>query len=615
MSLLAKIRSLSQAVPEAKPKVSLSARMGRTSVAIPEDQVISSSPRWGGKPVGMSTDLERILALARRTITPADAEALAEKWTLKLRRPGGKQRLFPIQGVALEELSIVGGALNPIGVGHGKTLLDCLAAMVVPGCRYAVLLIPPSLRSTFAREWAKYADHWQLPNLADGRYFITGRPSLHVVAYSELSSAKSTDLLERIRPDLIIADEAHSVKRRTAARTKRFLRYFESHPETRFAAWSGTLTSKSLRDYAHLSKLALREGSPVPNHWPTVEEWASALDPVPFPAPMGQLRRLCEVGETVRSGFRRRLVSSPGVVATEEGAIEASLLIHERRPAVPLAVQQALEDVRSTWQRPDGEELVDGLALSRCARELACGFFLRWKWPRGEPEDVIDLWLLRRKEWHKELRGKLKFAGEFLDSPMLLGLAAKRYYDGYKGDMPVWKSETWRGWREVEDTAQPETEAVWIDDFLIKDAAEWARTHTGIVWYDSDEVGRKLAAEGLKHFGPGKEASEMIEREDGKRSIVASIRSHGTGKNLQPFAHNLIVQLPSDGAACEQLLGRTHRKGQIADEVEATVYRHTREMAASFDAARRSADYIQSTMGTQQKLIYASFTFDLQSDN
>lgn len=622
MSLFDRLRAAPSA-PAPVPKASLVERLGLTDRALRPEEMIVERPRFGGRAVEWSEDLQRILDLPRRP-TP-DLNALVKKWTSILKTPEGTQTLFPIQAWALEEASAVGGILGSIGVGHGKTLIDCLAPMVVPGCRRAVLFIPPNLRAQFFREWDLYAQHWKLPNLAGGRSFVAGRPVLHVVAYSELSSPKSSDLLERLRPDLILADEAYSLRRKDAARTKRFLRYFEAHPEVRFAAWTGTFTSKSLKDYAHLSRYALHKSSPVPLKDAIVDEWAAALDPVLVPAPIGALRHLCRPGEDVRSGYRRRLRDTLGFVATEEGSVSASLVLSERKPPpVPNAVVEAIEGVRSTWQRPDGEELIDGLSVARCARELACGFFLRWRWPRGEPEDVILRWLERRKAWHKELREKLKYGGEHLDSPLLCAKAAIRYYERHSKTidekisdresaghaLPLWRAETWPAWVEVRETAKPETEVVWVDDFLMRDAAEWGRKNVGIIWYDSDAVGKKIAElSGLPHYGPGVDASARILEEKGDRSIIASIRSHGTGKNLQPFSRNLIVQTPSSGATMEQLLGRTHRTGQAADEIEAFVYRHTFEMAAALDSAIRDAEYISETLGTKQKLVYASRTF------
>jgi hypothetical protein len=59
---------------------------------------------------------------------------------------------------------------GPIGVGHGKTLLDLLTPMVVP-CRVAVLLLPSKLKKQLLEsDWHFYGQHWKLPNLAGSRW-------------------------------------------------------------------------------------------------------------------------------------------------------------------------------------------------------------------------------------------------------------------------------------------------------------------------------------------------------------------------------------------------------------------------------------------------------------
>ena len=635
---------LLEAPPPPAPKFPLIERLGRTDRALPPEQVIATADtrsRFGRAAVQHSRDLARVCELPRRALDPSSTAA-AIKWTALLRRPDDTdpcdcrerwgfciKSLLPIQGWGLEDASTQAGLLGLIGVGWGKTGLDILLPLVVPGCKVALLLIPPNLRAQFLqRDFPQWSRHFKVPDLAGAGKFTPGIPKLHVVAYSELSSARATDLLRRIGPDLIIADEGHNLKRREASRTKRFLRHFTEHEGTRLCALSGTLTTRSLKDYAHLSKLALGEASPLPLHWPTVEEWAGALDPQGLnglASPIGALARLCAVGEPAREGFRRRLVETRGVVATEQGALGTSLILSERKaPQVPAQVLEALRGVRASWQRPDGEELTDAISKAAVCRQLAAGFFYRWIWPRGESKEVIRAWLDARREWHRELRERLKTSREHLDSPLLLTRAAVRWHDGFveiledkRIEHPphtkhplTWRAESFPRWREVRDTAEPQTEAVWISEYLARDCIGWALDEPGIVWYDHAAFGEKLSAlSGIPFFGPGPQASSAILAENGKRSIIASVKAHGTGKNLQAWSRNLIANPPSDGGAWEQLLGRTHRQGQTADEVIAEVYLHTEELKEAIELAIHRARYIESTTGTRQKLLYAARTF------
>ncbi len=596
-----------------------------------------------------SRDLNRVLELPRRT-RPSDSELqqLSVKWTALLGKPttscncaSYKRRcptpLLPVQAWALEEMHLYGGALDPIGVGDGKTLLDLLAARVVPDCERAVLLIPASLREQLLEiDWEFYAQHWNLPNRAGGRWLVPGMPVVHVLAYSELSGASNTARLSEINPDLIICDEAQALRNSKSARGKRFGRFMSENPKVRVCAWSGTLTSKAMSDYAQFSEAALGEGSPTPLHFPTMEEWAGALDPVglgEMPTPAGELMRFCKAGESVNQGWSRRLLETPGVVSSpEDGNCKAALYIKERKIVTPKAVTDAYDKFSGTWERDDGERIVLGLEAARYLRQISSGLYTRWRWPRNEPLPVRQRWIAARKLWHSEQREKLKYSREFMDSPLLLTKAAIRWHDGYthiyrddagkethreeiaphtkKGPQPTWDSAAWPEWKEVRDTALPETEAVWIDDFLARDCARWANSDVGIVWYEHVAFGAKVAELGnLPQFGPGEEASRLLLAERGARSIVASIRSHGTGKNLQPFSRNLVANPPSDGATWEQLLGRTHRTGQLADEISVEVYRHAPAMRDAIDKATVLASHIQGTFGGSQKLLRATKLF------
>lgn len=597
-----------------------------------------------GKTVGHSRDLARVLELPRRARPVSFDEYRAEFEHLK-KHPIScvcqsqynrrcPTNLLDTQAWTLHEIGQHRGILGAIAVGEGKSLLDLLAALVMPECRVAVLLIPPQLRDQMLNvDWHFYGQHWDLPNLGSGAWFDPKKPTLHIIAYSELSSAKNSDVLERIKPDLIIADEAHMLRNAGTARTKRFKRYFAAHPETRFLCWSGTLTTKSIKDYAHLAELALREGSPLPLHWPTVEEWAGAIDVSDWPSNIGALSALCENGEHIREGFRRRREETAGSISSPATMnCPASLLFTERKTVAPTSIHDALRDLYGTWRRPDGEELVSALDVARAAKEISAGFYYHWIWPRNEPEPVRREWLAVRKEYHKEMREKLKQSKEFMDSPLLLVRAAMRWHDGYthierdtngheirrveippftkNGPQPVWQSGMWPQWKLVRDTAKPETEGVWIDDWLARDAAEWCKAGVGICWYEHDLFGRRVAElGGVPHFGAGADASARILDERGLRSVVASIRAHGTGKNLQSFARNLVANCPSDAAAWEQLLGRTHRQGQLADEVTVEVYRHTPVLIEALSKAKLYAGYIEGTMGGAQKLLRATYAF------
>jgi len=577
-------------------------------------------------PVKPSSELNRVVNISRRPqedLSSARGLALARLMTRQLSNHAtdcnceaqGRtclKELNPVQGWALFEMQAVGGLLGACGVGSGKTVLGILAPMVMPDCKLAVLLIPPTLRAQLWREYYALREHFRVPSLiVDGKgEIVKGAPVLQCVPYSMFSRAQSTDYLERLRPDLIIADECHRLKVKTSATTSRVLRYFAKYPDTRLCAWSGTITSKSIRDYAHLLAFSLDIKSPLPHDNPTIEEWALAIDPSDNPSPPGALEVLCQGGETVQEGYYRRLAETKGVVATRANSIEASIQLLERPlSTVPQIVTDTLKDLRQSWTRPDGEELVSALDVSKVASEIACGFYYRWRFPRKEPTALIDEWFRIRQQWNKELREKLKNRTEHMDSPLLCTNAAKRFVEGYEGDLPVWKSEHYSQWEHIKDQVYHETEAIWVSDFLAEDASDFALKNRVLVWYMHDAFGERVARiSKLPKHGGGPDAEKNILAETGKRSLVVSIPSHGTGRDgLQKlFAEQLVTTSPASGQTWEQLLGRLHRQGQPQDEIVTHVYRHTKEQREALDTAFRQAQYIQTTLGTTQKLLFAS---------
>jgi hypothetical protein len=74
---------------------------------------------------------------------------------------------------------------------------------------------------------------------------------------------------------------------------------------------------------------------------------------------------------------------------------------------------------------------------------------------------------------------------------------------------------------------------------------------------------------------------------------------------LQRWSRNLVVAPPTSGKAWEQLLGRTHREGQQADEVSFEVFLPIQELKDCFERARADAKYLEETYGNRQKLNYA----------
>lgn len=618
-----------------------------------EWQVASAPPtNWCGRtkpPVLDSPDLRRIIELPRRAKPGAlAAEALIELITERYssgRAPGDCRcaelapgrpcitRLRLVQAWGLYEIGLRQGLLGLINVGDGKTLLDILAALAMPACRTALLLVPAKLIDQLVLDYQLISQHFRVPSIVvHGRSWsnrVDGAPVLHAISYERLSMPDATTFLDTLAPDTFICDEMHKLANARAVRTGRVLRRFGRAPDTRFCGWSGSPTDTGLANYAHLSALALRWGSPVPLDPIVVEDWARALDPLTdpddAPAPMGALEILCENGEPLRSAFFRRLTETSGVVTSTAGIVDARLSIFERpAPRIPKVVADALDELRESNMRPDGEELLEALPIWRCARELACGFFYRWVFKKGETVAQIEEWLEARKEWRKEMRLMLRSPEPHLDSPKLLTLAAiraQRNPTSGRGrlwwartpssdePLPHWRADCFERWVAakplVNGGKDPETEAVRLHPYLAEDAAAWGQTNRGVIWYDLQDFGQWVAElSGLPLHTGGAGAGERIGREKGDRSIVASIRSHGEGRDgLQyVFADSLVAHPPSSAKEWHQTIGRLHRTGQQKNLVTFAFYRHTPELARGFAQAMARANYVDETIGSQQKL-------------
>ncbi len=595
------------------------------------------------------TEAMRILALPTW-----DRDTLQVDLTEELKTPRGTMKLNRDQSLALHFARQVKGLVGPLAVGTGKALITFLLPRVM-GARRPLLLIPSDMHLPTNREINKMKEHWRLPlDTLSG-----GFEPLRILPYSQLSTAKSTDVLDRLMPDLIIADEVQNLRYPSSARTKRVIRYFKQFPATMFAGLSGTYTSRGLRDYAHLVELALRNFAPLPLNEDDLIAWANVIDAKVSPRPQDircfegfcpdldsrvaeEIENPSHAGEgddeeitdehiakarlggrglfsethqerqqahakafkrAARGAFRERFNATPGVVATREGSVACSLVMRLRDLDLPEGVAEALDDLDHTWCRPDGEELVSGLDFWRCAGQLAQGFYYRWVWPGG----IVDTqWLERRAAWHREVRQVLTRSIVGLDSPLLVTRAVMDVrLDAFGLEDREIRGllRTWNDWSEVKHKPRPPTETVWLDDFLFRDALRWHKEHPkGLIWFDDLAMEQKFRAAGIETYGSGEDPPE-----DG-RGMALSINAFKAGRNLQRNSESLWLSFPSSGLVCEQCLGRTHRQGQEADEVSCWYYAHTKGARKAIIEAKKLAEYIQDSQGSPQKLLYATWS-------
>lgn len=573
--------------------------------------------------------------------------------------------LNPVQSWTLWEAPRVGGTFGMISVGGGKSFLGILLPLSMPHLRTWVILIKPDQRMHYVNSYLRLREHFRVPSIvfddARGSIIVPSTPVLRVVPYSTLSNPKSTQMLEGYDPDGIIADESHLLAAKSSSRTMRFLRFMtKRNAEGRsvhFFNWSGSTVKKSVKDCAHLAAHSLGLGSPYPILPDVVEDWSVVMDPSNMPdytsTTAKNLRRafgrqvsagvpeafLSGMDFGIREGHRDRVIRTPGVISTKSSSISCSITIRERKaPKMPEVVRKALRGVRGSLldeepQRPDGDIITETVEQARIAREVCSGHFGYWKFRKEDSDELILEWYACRKAWNREVRAKLLQGEPHMDSHMLCEHAAERAWRVplYEGDLPVWPAVSWPAWVAIRDRVTYEERVRWIGHdlpeaadpathpgyFLARDAAAWAQDNIGVVWCQSRALGMKIAELAkLPYHGGGPEAEAKILSEDGSRSVIASIKAHGTGRDgLQFHFHKqLLPESPSSGDMYEQVLGRLAREGQREDTVETEIYRHTGELREAFRKALMYAEFIEATTPNKQALLAADINFDVDEE-
>lgn len=531
-----------------------------------------------------------------------------------------KFELNKIQRIGLSKLINTGGLLAMLPVGWGKTLLGLLAPTVVKATRPLYLTRAKNIQTT-KDELVKFYPHFNIQN------------NIEFYSYEgNLSRAEFAHILTNKKPDLIIADEGHCLRHLTSARTKRFVRYFqwaeEANHSVKLVVMSGTLSIRSIKDYEHLSRICLRENSPLPFDSEELQQWATVLDAhmdaglsatnalVPL-VPSEQFKSFAQafgsdttagLQTNLREVFQRRLRTNPGIVSTSESSVSCSLNLHLwRQCGVDSEVVKHLNELD---EHPDHygllpptevmgpESYADYISNFKIekANQLMHGFYYQWDWPGGQPDmEYVDA----RSRWAQVLSDELHSnhrAG--YDSPALV---VKSIEEGRNSNQDL--IDAWGRWKVQSQKPEPPKKVVWISDYLIDLILQWNVKHSGserIIWVDYDVFGVELAkALTVDYYGAG--SSVPVDS-----PAIASRRAHGTGQNLQTYSCNLVVSSTLNGAEWEQLLGRTHRQGQKEDEVSAHILLHTDRYKRKWLDALAEAKYLQESLGQKQKILYAT---------
>jgi hypothetical protein len=584
-------------------------------------------------------------------------------------------RLHNVQADAVFSYEQNGGGFFHVAVGWGKTIISLLCAQkgFNKGLQKILLLVPSQVQGQLVQTDIKGARSkvpLTLPIYALGdrsqadRHALahSGRPGLYIMPYSYLSVKDTADLLDGIAPGLVICDEAHNLANRTAARTKRLLVYAEKHqPEA--VMLSGTITSKTIRDYFHLIKWALRDGSPLPVSYSLASEWGAAIDSdanalITTAGEQGPLKPLIGWAKThfpeipitsdiagFRRAYKQRLNTTPGVVSSGDLELGTSLTIANRPVFAPEKSEgwplllKLITTVTDEWLTPNGDEIEHSIHTWKWLNELSAGFYNELTWPVPdvyaakknipvpEARKIID----RAKEHHAAGQVYASALRKWLqehhipkvDTPFLVGASMAHYGKEVVGEKLY---EPWSYWHSLKFEGCPERDSrvVRVCSYKIDSAVEWAKAlgkdEGALIWVHHQEVGEwlyeKLINAGVDavHCPAGSTHNRIIcqigdPKEGGKgdRVVVASITAHGTGKNLQAFRHNYFVQWPRKDTIAEQTIGRTHRVGQQADELVVYMNLTGEWDQLNFAACLNDALYIQQSTGNRQKIIYANY--------
>lgn len=491
---------------------------------------------------------------------------------------------------ALRDRGLPGkGLAISAGVGQGKTLIGLLLPTVlrVDPAR-VVTLVPAALEAQWRADVMRYRDMG----------FVVPTPTIRT--HEALGAGRNP--LDLLSPSVVIIDEASAFANGESTRTRRLVAWKAANPNARVFVLSATYLKASLKDLAGLMDLVLAELAPVPTHYPDLRAVASAVDAdarLKRYAPGVLLDRAPLTGtplQRARAAVRNLMAGRTGYVTVApdmapEGETSVPLRYVPLRPAPPPDVSKALAHLEGTWEHPHtGVAYTYALDFHRAATELSAGYYTRW-----DPPPPVE-WTDARRELVKALRATRELRTRGLpDSPGTWTKALRKAETAPNGRGALPKAvlvtvdqttgtprrvdlrEVWRAWASAcarygttTALATPFPGQVRtfhrVSPYLVEAAAEWAAQDPAgaILWTRSPDFGEWLAnVAGVPYYGTGADG-EGVRRERGDRTCVCSVQVHHRGKNLQAFHRNLVVQPFGSADVMEQLVGRTHRAGQVA---------------------------------------------------
>ena len=447
----------------------------------------------------MSDELQRVLDLPEEdhSQVPDLTDELLLDPKKRHWKDGKEARLRPIQNQMLSTMRKAGGGFFLVSVGGGKSFAALLAGTVIPGVQRVIVFTPASTVNNLRAEMYRLRNLFRMPKEMDIR------------STDELSQPRTEeqgDLLEELvfakngdpATTLLVFDEAHRLKNVSSARGGRVMRFILAHPEVRIVVMSGTMTSSSVKDCAHLAWYALRDSSPFPARWglnrddknhtllealsqcidqkgkPEAGHWAqlyrlwSKYHPhlpemwgVPGPDRISMMRR----------AFRERMRTSKGVVFTTGSSVPGlPLTLRGLKCEVPKEVTDAIRDLESGID-PNGMPIPDDLSMQRVISQLAQGFFYVWDWPigpDGKPKVDMD-WKAAKSRWGKMVREEVKHhARTGYDSDFLVYNKCKNDIislcrNPQEREWVEWVARTEKDQRIIKDGKREDFDRIWSE--------------------------------------------------------------------------------------------------------------------------------------------------------
>lgn len=557
------------------------------------------------KTLRATPDLARIQSLPRRTLRKSTAAKHAAHWTGVLAQRRGAE-LRPWQGQLLHEAVKVGGLLGQLPVGQGKTLpLELLP--VAMKAKRAVLIIPANLtEKTFADRRA-FVGTWR-----------TASPPPRIITREALALETNSGLLDELKPDLILIDEADELANWKSSAVARIDRYVIAKRKAggfgavRVVALTGTLTRNSILGYWHLLRWCLGDMAPVPASRAEAETWAAVIDNAtprsgfrPLPGPLGATL------DEARAWYLDRLEHTPGVMLVDEDSAAGIPLSVGFKLAPPCPkIDAAFETLLTEWQSPSGEPVSDALSMLRIGGQTGCGLFTYYK-PPPPPE-----WSAARSEFAAFVRKRIAETRHALkpldtDAQVIRANPDARYLCKERKRY-VYPVREWLAVRKQFDPLKA-SRVKWLSDATLKRVAKWIASHQKhgrvcVVWSGSVEFGQRLArVAGVPYYGrEGKEltSGRDLHAADPRKSMVCSWHANKRGFNLQAWNDHAIVYPPQSAKYLEQIFGRPHRAGQ-SEAVRFTVFLTSGGTLDAFRKAVNEARFAKGTTKSTHKILRA----------